>query len=483
MSEHDTAEHLRDELLADLRGRQRDVTRLFSYYRGDHPLPWAPTEIRDAYLALMRMSRSNWCRLIVQAPAERIRAKGIQFSDGDTAAAVDVWKRLWQGNRLDLESRMVHTPALVARRSFVLVWPSQIDGAPAKITPEHPAQVVVRYAPGDRRTRVAALKAFSDCDGDQQYATLWTPEKVYNWTAKVDRQGGLPGVQHGAMSTTTRWEGWDDPELGIVPEADNPMGVVPVIEFQPHPEMVGEPMGELDGGVTDVQDRINKTVLDRMVTSNFASFPQKWVTGLEIPKDDKGRDVEPFKAAVNRLMTAEDPLVKFGEFSVADLTGYLSSVESDIQHLAATTRTPPHYLLGQSGAFPSGDSLKATETGLVAKTLEIIDSFTESWEDVIRLGLLAEGDPRAEDVAMSVLWKNPESRSDAEKYDAATKMQAVQVPWRSIMEYLDYSPTQIDAMDALRAEDAANGLLPAITIDATPKALQPPGAPALPPAA
>jgi hypothetical protein len=165
--------------------------------------------------------------------------------------------------------------------------------------------------------------------------------------------------------------------------------------------------------------------------------------------------------------------VKFGEFSTADLTGYTSSIEADIQHLAATTRTPPHYLLGQTGAFPSGESLKATETGLVAKVNEIRDSYTESWEDIIRLALKADDDPRFEDMAMSMVWKDPESRSEAELNDAATKKQAVGVPWRAIMEYLGYSPTEIERMDGQRADDAANGLLPALAA--------PPTVPSVPP--
>jgi hypothetical protein len=471
----DAPEVIRDRLLKELNSRRSDIDRLYSYYRGDHPLPWAPSEVRDAYLALMRMSRSNWCRLVVQAPAERLRVVGIRFSEesGDLPSDVDVWRRLWQGNRLDAESRMVHNAGMVARRGFALVWPSDDDGKPPSITPEHPSQVIVEYEPGCRRERQAALKTFVDPMSRRQFATLWTEDAVYNWTAAASSTGmGALLVMPSALASV-KWEPWADVEEGIYPEAANPLGEVPVVEFQSHPELLGEPMGELDGGVTDIQDRINKTVLDRLVTANFASFPQKWVTGLEIPKDDDGNEIEPFKMAVNRMFHAEDDNVKFGEFSTADLTGYTSSIEADIQHLAATTRTPPHYLLGQTGAFPSGESLKATETGLVAKVNEIRDSYTESWEDIIRLALKADDDPRFEDMAMSMVWKDPESRSEAELNDAATKKQAVGVPWRAIMEYLGYSPTEIERMDGQRADDAANGLLPALAA--------PPTVPSVPP--
>jgi hypothetical protein len=478
-----TIEEQRDGLYKRLVDRRPDVTRLFRYYRGDHPLPWADDKIRDAYLALMKIARANWCRLIVQAPAERLRVLGLRFSEeprGDEPSDTDVWRRMWQGNRMDLQSRMIHNAALVARRSFVLVWPR--TGRAPRMTAEHPSQVIVDYAPGDPTVRVAALKAFTDANAGREFCVMWTPDEVRHWwrpwtaltgdTARLVSLGG--GTLHGD------WRPWDDPAAGITAAAGNPVGEVPVIEYQAHPEMVDEPMGELDGGVTEVQDRINKTVLDRLVTSNFASFRQRWATGLEIPKDDQGNDIEPFQTAVNRLWIAEDSEARFGEFSVSDLKNYLDSVEADVQHLAATTRTPPHYLLGQQGAFPSGDSLKATETGLVAKTLEIRDSFTESHEDAARLWLRINGDPRADDDALSMLWQNPESRSDAELHDAATKKMAVGVPWRSIMEYLGYSPQEIERMDAERAEDAATAALAA----PAPMLALPPGRPpaAAPPA-
>lgn len=450
---------LRDLLLTELAGRRSDIRRLYAYYRGDHPLPWAPTEVADAYLALMKMGRSNWCRLIVQAPAERLRVVGLRFSEDseDLPSDVEVWKRLWQSNRMDLESRMIHNAALIARRGFALVWPSE-DGPPS-ITPEHPSQIIVQYAPGNRRKRTAALKTFDDPATKKRYCTLWTPETVYNWIADYQPIATTTATTVATAPQGSAWKPWFDSSLGIYPEADNPMGCVSVVEFQAHPEMIDEPLSELDGGVTDVQDRINKTVLDRLVTSNFASFPQKILTGLELEKDDNGDPVQPFKNAVNRLWTLENPDAKWGTFEVADLAGYIKSVESDIQHLAATTRTPPHYLLGQSGAFPSGDSLKATETGLLAKCGEIRDAFTESHEDVIRLALKADGDPRCEDYALAMRWMNPESRSDAEVMDAATKQQAIGVPWEAIMEYIGKTPEEIARMDVMRAEDAANGLL------------------------
>jgi hypothetical protein len=469
----ETIEETRDRLIKELQLRRGDVERLYSYYRGEHPLPWAPTEVRNAYRALLRMSRTNWCRLIVQAPSERLRVTGMKFSDS-SEGDVEAWRRYWQGNRLDRNARLVHDAALIARRGYVLVWPHADENRPPSITPEHPAQAIVDYKPGCSWERRAGLKTFVDPVAGRMYATLWTEGEVANWwTSWSDL--GMAGVTHGS------WQPWTDEDEGIEPLAANPLGEVPLIEFVPDPALLGEPMGRLDGGVTDIQDRVNKTVLDRMVTSNFSSFKQKWVTGLEIPLDDQGNEVEPFRIAVDRMLHSEDPETKFGEFSETDLRNYLDSVEADVQHLAAITRTPPHYLLGQSGAFPSGESLKATETGLVAVSAGFRDSFTEAWEDAIRLALKADDDERSDDMALSMVWDNLESRSIAEVVDAAVKLASIGVPWRPVMEFVGYSPTEIDVMDAGRAEDEANALLLAPPVaPGQPPPQPPPAAPSAP---
>lgn len=442
-----TPEQWRDRLLMELAYRRPNIDRSYAYYRGDHPLPWAPAEVQDAYRAFLKMSRSNWCRLIVKAPSERLRPVGVRLSGGDAAGDTDVWERFWQGNRLDAECRMVHDAALISRRGFALVWPKG-EGLTPSITPEHPSQVIVEHAPGDRRTRLAGLKAFDDHIARRRYVTLWLPDAVYQWTTAMTTVAGVPWT----------WEDWYEPDALVFPEAANPLGEVPIFEFVADPALVGEPMSELDGGVTDIQDRINKTILDRLVTANFSSFPQKWATGLEIPLDpETQKPMEPFKNAVDRVFYNENPAGAFGTFTASDLKPYIESVKADVEQLANQTRTPQSYM-SSNGNPPSAEALRSSEAGLVAKVLERRDSFTESWEDVLRCALKAANDPRSDDLAMSVLWKDPESRTQAEVMDAATKMQAVGVPYREILAFIGYSPTDIARLVEERKQDVADGL-------------------------
>ncbi|GAG49762.1 unnamed protein product, partial [marine sediment metagenome] len=139
---------------------------------------------------------------------------------------------------------------------------------------------------------------------------------------------------------------------------------------------------------------------DMMVASEFQAFRQRWATGLEIPTifDDDGNPLpadealkKTWKHAVDRLLWTTDPDTKFGEFSATDLAPFVTAIEMLVQHIASQTRTPPHYFY-LSGQFPSGESIKSAETGLVAKVLRKERFYGEAWEEVMRLAFAVQGD-------------------------------------------------------------------------------------------
>lgn len=225
--------------------------------------------------------------------------------------------------------------------AYALVWadPGTDDGL--KVTVEHPATTIVEFDPSDHRVRRAALKAWADDGVD--YAIVYLPDSVH-W---YERQGKGP---------------WQGRSVG-----PNPLGVVPVVPLVNRPQLMPYEGRSEIADVTAIQDRINATIFNRLLAAEFTAFRQRWVTGIEIPTDpETGAPVEPFKHAVNRLWISEDPETKFGEFGETGLGPYIGAVEADVQHIAAITRTPPHYLLGQSGAFPSGEPVAVSEPVLTA---------------------------------------------------------------------------------------------------------------------
>lgn len=458
-----TAELWRDVLLAELMMRQATLRVHFAYYEGDHPLPRAPKAARDAYRRLLRQSRTNWVQLVVDSVAERLQVVGFRF--GDNQGDSDAWM-IWQANHMDSDAELAQTDALTCGVNYVSVWPDEDNPTGVTIESEHPTQTIVAYDPDHRRKRIAALKAWVEPDAIRTW--LVTPYQSVQWTAET---------RHPA--TTTEPESiFGGASWELASDDDNPLGEVPIVELRPWPRTQPLRAGQVPGrsemdGVVDLQDRINTTILNRMIATEYAAFRQKWATGLQLPTardpvtgeeivDNQGQPVHtsPFEIAVDRLLVAEDENVKFGEFGESDLAGYIRSVAADVTHMAAITKTPPHYLLGEI-VNASGDALKAAETGLVAKVRRRAQHFGEAWEDVMRLAFSAKGDARAVDFQAEVIWADFETRSEGELVDALVKMSSLGVPQEVLWQRWGASPQEVERWKSMSAEQAARQALSA----------------------
>lgn len=442
-SELRTAEWWRDRLLKQLLHRRIRVSQLERYYEGKHPLPSPPkrlqasvlAEARKAYSHLMELGITNWVKLVADAPSERLEVVGFRFGEPSATQKADqgAW-RIWQANNLDADSALVHDNAFHTGNSAVLVDPFVTAGDVPRITCEHSSEMIVAYAAGSRRERAAALKVWDD-DSGRRFVTLYLPDALWKWQTRSVRPN------YGEAMGETTWEPRQpDGEPWPLP---NPLHVVPVVEFRANPSLKPAPFG---GGTAEyetvlpIQERINKTVFDRLVTAEFQAFRQRWVVGWTPdidPKTGVPRADQTFKAAQAFIMAfgGNPDEIKVGEFPQADFTGFIKAVESDVNAMAAISKTPPHYLLGAMVNI-SGDALTAAESGLAAKTKKHARNFGESWEEVIRLALKAMGDPKADDQQSQILWGDIEHRSWSEQVDAVLKMQALGVPQEALWAML-----------------------------------------------
>lgn len=437
-----------------LRRRQPELETLNDYYVGRHPLAFASEKFASAFGGLFTEFADNWCDLVVDATEERLNVTGFRFGEAG-AAADDVAHRYWQTNNLDADSQVGHAEALIKRRAFVLVWDDGDNEGRPELTVEDATECVVAYVAGSRRKRAAALKRWRE--DERELATLFLPDTVWKFER---RRSQLPTsfVVIGDTGTTWRPRSTEDTGDDTWP-LENPLGVVPMLELRNRPRLKAEPESELTR-VIPVQDGINKLVADLLVASEYGAFRQRWATGLEIPEDENGKPIEPFRAAVDRLWVSEDGNAKFGEFGQVDLSGFTGAIELLVQHVASQTRTPPHYF-ALSGQYPSGESIKSAETGLVAKVRRRMTSFGETWEEAMRLAFLVADDPRAAAVDAETLWRDPESRSEGELVDAAVKLATIGVPQVALWERIGATPQQIKRWRGLQAEElalAARGL-------------------------
>jgi hypothetical protein len=400
-----------------------------AYYNGHHPLQFATSKFKEAFGSLFSAFADNWCPIVVDAPVERLRVIGFRYGDD---VSVDAWA-IWQANALDVESVIAHTEAGKCGASYLLVDP---NGGDPRITVEHAAQCIVMTDPGDRRKRLAALKRWQGDDG-YIYATVYLPDGVYKFQSSTTALAGL--------SEGVRWQG----RIGE-PDVPNPFGVVPVVPILNTPTILGGGESDLKPAIP-IQNAINKLCTDMLVASEFGAFRQRVLTGVEIPRDpETGRPLgrSEIVAAMSRLWTFESSDAKVYDLNPTDLSNFVRAVDMFKADLAAQTRTPPHYLLGQV-VNASGDALKVAEAGLVSKCRRKILYFSDPWEEAMALALTATGRSDVVPSDVETMWSDPERTSLAELVDASVKKRTLGIPLEVIWLELGYTPDQISEMKRL----------------------------------
>lgn len=427
-----------------LEARRPHVLKYDAYYRNEHePAVYSTVRWRRQFGQLLAELNDNWCELVVDAPAERMKVEGFRFGSGDEGADKDAWD-IWQRNEMDAQHKLAIIEAGKCGEAYSLVETTPMG---AQITVEHPLQCIVVHDPGFRRRRVAGLKKWIDDDGFI-CANLYTAE----WVVKFRSREKVPSS--GTMPTSVEWVPRED--AGGSSAYLHGLGGMPLIPWVNRPSMLHD--GDSDIRVViPIQNAVNNLCRGLLATADSASFKQRWATGIDIPIDDEtGQPPPTFLSGADRVWAVGDEDAKFGQFDASDLSNFTGAIEMFIQHIAALTRTPPHYLLGQSGAFPSGESLKATETGLVAKVRAKFLPFGEACEETMRMAFRAEGDTvRGSEVAVETLWADPESRTTGEQTDAALKEIAVGIPEEMVWaRRLGMSPQEIARAKAMKLADA-----------------------------
>lgn len=414
------------------------------YYDGDHPLKFASPEFRAQTGGLFDGFADNWCSTIPNAMVERMSPLGFRLADGtlDTAAG-----RAWKASECDVEIGLSMLESLVSARCYALVW--KPDGITTEITFEPESQAIVEYVPGRRRVRAAGLKCWRD--GDLEFATLFLPDMVYRWQRDVN--GG---------EWVERTAGLRNSESAHFP---NPLGVVPLVEIPNRTRLDKPPVSEIKQ-VIPLQNAVNTLWAHVLTAADSVALPARAVLGMDRPVreivDEAGEvigeeDLPIGKFRSDRLLWLEKPGAQIAEFSGANLGGFLDVIGTLVEHIAAQTRTPGHYLVGRLSNI-AADTLDADESGLVAKVRERHRYTGAALREIMRIEALAAGEPaRAEALRLGeVIWRDPQFRSDAQYADALTKLKAINVPDEALWERIPgVTPDEILRWKTMRDDQAA----------------------------
>ena len=449
LADSDSPEEMLDKLTQRLQARKADETKWNDLYNGEEGLLFASPEFQELTGGLFEDFSDNWCRTVPDAVRERLRVTAFQGADGQLDAdAMTAWRR----NEADVEVGLAMLDSLVTSRSHALVW--NPTGTASDITFIPTGEAVVDYAPGTRRVRRAGMRTW--CDGSHDFATLF-----------VRAYGGRPPMVYRRQRQSGGT--WEPRTIGLRPservDFPNPMGddgAVPLVELANRARLGGDPESDIKQ-VAPLQRTVNTLWAHLLTGADYMALPQRVVLGMDKPmrdiRDDQGNIVDEeeiplTKFSRDRLLWLSKQGANIAQFTAADLGNYLRVIEAAVRHIAAQTRTPPHYLLGEMSNI-AADALTAAESGLVAKAKDKQTYYGADVREIMRLEALASGDPaRAESIAMGkVLWRDAQYRSEAQYADALTKYKAIGVPDEALWRMMpDVEPEQVE--DWIRMRDA-----------------------------
>jgi hypothetical protein len=464
--------------LAD-RNRRERLEALNNYMIGEAPLPRGAEKAREAYEAFMRMARSNFAHLVVSALAERLRITGFRSAaEADETGDPEIGS-LWQRAGMNVISADVHKATLGLSEAYVIVGDVDEDTDAAVVTYEDPRWIVGMPDPDNDRRLIAALKI--------KYDPAFNVDRIYLYLAgKIFAPGAAAQIwvaERGAMGRMGPLAGFDYREWNWVPARSGALrhDRCPVVRFDN-----ADKMGEFEAH-TDLLDRINHQILQRMTISVMQAFRQRAVKGLPTvypkghPKENEEIDYGDVFIADPAAVWHLPPGAEMWESASIDLMPLLAAVKDDVQHLCVVTKTPLYYML-PAGENQSAEGAVSQRESLVFKAKDRIDRFIPKWIDVVALMLLQAGATNRQELArLAPIFASPEMLSLAERADAASKAQ--DIPWRSRMQLIwGFDPDTVDRMQTERMDELVFQQQVAIALAAAapqPAALS--GQPALPP--
>lgn len=461
-----------ESLYGRLSSRRPDIEKLNRYFRGSQPLAFASDEWRAFHKGRFGDFSDNWCGVVANSPSERLRVNGFRLG-ADTDPMSDDERQLmraWGINEMDAQSSQGFLQSIIAKRSAVLVW-GDVDDQPL-LTWEDPAQVVIDYDPQRPRIRRSALKAW--IEGDNEYATLYTPDEVWKFQRPTVAGTAISGTTTSGLhvpSGSFSQGGWKPRENtgDDVWPIQNPLGLVPLVEFPNRPMLGGDPLSDISGTMS-MQDAINLLWAYLFGAADYASMPARVVMGQEPPKvpilDSNGQkigekpvEIEELKRGRMLWLTGQNS--KIDQFAPAKLDVFTEVINRAVRHLAAQTRTPMHYIVGELTNV-NGETLQAAEAGLVKKVEEIQLFFGPAIREVFRLTALVRNqtDVAAACRTGAVQWADAETRTTAQAADAALKDRQIGFPlmWIAEKRY-GLSQTELDRLRQMIEDEASDPML------------------------
>jgi hypothetical protein len=439
------------------------------YYDGEQP-----TYLTDRAKEFLERNsipyNENFCETVVDAMVERLAIVGISCESvpvGDW-----LWTTWWDRNRGDLLQMRLYLEAAKKGDAFlVLDWDASAGLVMASL---NQPEIVRPFYDSQRRLQYVS-KVWKDVLPDEDEAiyksdpilrmNLFWPDRIEKYwceTKDGDKALWMRWEDEGDTAWPVKWTGADGKPIGI-----------PVFHFANKARSSGFGRAEHWGTIAQ-QNRLNKELLDLAMVLDQQGFPQRHVTGID--------DTSSLKNVPGEVWSTANTDADFGQFEAAQPDGLLKAIEATMVRIATRSNTPIHRFL-TSGGWPSGEALKVSEAGLVAKVdARQVEWGGGTWVDVLRMVVslqktFAPEDaiapmPKVEDpdtLSINVAWMDPESRNEKEHLEALAAMAGLGVSKDTLLSMIPgidpareriKKATEDRQAAARQAEMMAQGVIP-----------------------
>ncbi len=457
---------------------------LHDHFRGDPPLRGVAEAWADTFREVTRLGRLNTAELIVTAKTDRMGIAGFRTAEASDELGDKLAAELMVESNLAVKVGEIHDNAGWSGDGYAMVIPPPRGEKFPTITDEDPRETITAHDPSTGRA-LAGLKLYRDEWDAADVAQLFIRQEdgsVEHRTAR--KEGGTSAITNNRFRLYAKGWHW----VTTAGEEAVRLDRMPIIRFR------GRRGVGLFEWHLDTLDRINDQILDKLIIAKVQAFRQMAVKGLP---DKERRIVEgkmaevdidysdAFVAEPGSLWQVPDG-VDFWESTVTDMRPLLESIKDDLEHLAATTKTPLHIITPDAaqGSAEGADLMRESN-------IDSVRSFRTHMADGHR-DLLAtafsfmagdEYQKRSEKAKIEVVWDPIRSYSLAERADAASKA-VTTLPRDAIRRDIwQYSPSELAQLRSMDGRDLLTQAVPAGQPGSLAPRFQPPGQPARPAAA
>ena len=338
-----------------------------SYYNGDHEVN-IPAKVRAALESELG-TVNNYCRLVVDSAVDYICGGqiGIEVSQrgtpeeiGSTEMSVPSEARMaeallydvYEANQL-LYEEMLKTVTIMGKKGDVFLK-LYIEDDEIKVRVLRPDIVFPRYRWDDyKQLMYCAIKWFDEGgesteEDDVDMSIVGSPTSRNGgrgWKAQVFRREVVEYYELGE-SAETEYSQWR-----LVDVVENKLGFIPVVHIK-------NTVDDLEYGVsdlqvmTDLQDALNKTITDLLLTMDNQAFQRLFVFGAQTPR---GHEISMEPGIVTEVPNENG---KVQVVQSADIDPFIQAMKEIVDQICTVTSIPKTAFTGGGGFAQSGYALR-----------------------------------------------------------------------------------------------------------------------------